>query len=262
MKKWLYWPWAEYRVLRDARAVCFTCEEERRLAPQSFRRYQCVEQVLNYGTSAPLDDRDRPREIFFGKFPHLRDKRIILFLGRLHEKKGCDLLLKAFHKLLRGNSACFPDSMQAHLIIAGPDQTGSLAQLQALADSLGIMDRVTWPGMLAGELKTGALWAAEVFALPSHQENFGIAVVEAMACGVPVLISNKVNIWREIDQDRAGLVENDDEPGAFNLLRRWFSLSTDDQQAYRAQARRCFASRFEIHQSAHSLIALLEKEKN
>jgi glycosyltransferase involved in cell wall biosynthesis len=115
--------------------------------------------------------------------------------------------------------------------------------------------------MLTGDLKTGALWAAEIFALPSHQENFGIAVVEALACGVPALISNKVNIWREIEQDQAGLVENDDETGAFNLLRRWFSLSADQRQEYRAQARCCFANRFEIRRAARSLIALLEHGK-
>jgi glycosyltransferase involved in cell wall biosynthesis len=261
LKKWLYWPWAEYRVLRDARAVCFTCEEERRLARQSFRLYQCAEQVLNYGTSAPPDNPDGMKELFFRKYPHLRDKRIILFLGRLHEKKGCDLLLKAFHKLISGNSDFAADSTRAHLVIAGPDQTGWLRKLKALAASLGIKDRVTWPGMLTGDLKTGALWTAEIFALPSHQENFGIAVVEALACGVPALISNKVNIWREIEQDQAGLVENDDEAGAFNLLRRWFSLSADQRREYRAQARCCFASRFEIRRAARSLTALLERGK-
>jgi glycosyltransferase involved in cell wall biosynthesis len=182
-------------------------------------------------------------------------------LGRLHEKKGCDLLLKAFHKLVSGNSDFAADSTRAHLVIAGPDQTGWLSKLQALAASLGIKDRVTWPGMLTGDLKTGALWAAEIFALPSHQENFGIAVVEALACGVPVLISNKVNIWWEIEQDQAGLVENDDETGAFNLLRRWFSLSADNRQVYRAQARCCFVNRFEIRRAARSLIALLEQGK-
>src|SRR5439155_8804732 len=71
IKKWLYWPWAEYRVLRDARAVFFTCEEERRLARQSFWLYKCNEVVINYGTSAPTGNSEHQRELFFEKFPHL-----------------------------------------------------------------------------------------------------------------------------------------------------------------------------------------------
>lgn len=261
LKKWLYWPWAEYRVLRDACGVCFTCEEERWLARKSFWLYRCAERVVNYGTAAPAEDGGRQRELFFERFPQLRGKRIVLFMGRLHQKKGCDLLIKAFYRYMCHQPAGRSESGGVYLVMAGPDQVNWLPKLQALAASLGIADRVTWPGMLTGDLKMGALWAAEIFALPSHQENFGIAVVEAMACGVPVLISNKVNIWREIEQDQAGLVENDDETGAFNLLRRWFSLSTDVQQKYREHARRCFANRFEIRQAARSLIALLEQGK-
>src|SRR5262249_11178045 len=122
--------------------------------------------------------------------------------------------------------------------------------------------RVTWTGMLRGDLKAGALRAAEVLVLPSHQENFGIAVVEALACGVPVLISNKVNIWREIQQDDAGLVENDDEDGAFRLISGWLRLSPQQRDAYRRRAERSFLNRFEIHKVAENLIEVLAKEKN
>ena len=75
--------------------------------------------------------------------------------------------------------------------------------------------------MLQGDAKWGAFYAAEVFALPSHQENFGVAVAEALACGTPVLISNKVNIWQEIAEDGVGLVEEDDLEGTTRLLERW-----------------------------------------
>jgi len=82
-----------------------------------------------------------------------------------------------------------------HLVMTGPDQTGWQASLQAQAKRLGIDQRVTWPGMLRGDMKWAAFRAAEVFGLPSHQENFGIVVAEALAYGKPVLISDKVNIW-------------------------------------------------------------------
>jgi glycosyltransferase involved in cell wall biosynthesis len=92
LKKLLYWPWAEYRVLRDAAAVLFTSEEERRLARESFALYRCREVVVNFGTAAP-ENLERAREVFFGTHPQLRNRRFLLFLGRLHVKKGCDLLI-------------------------------------------------------------------------------------------------------------------------------------------------------------------------
>lgn len=261
LKKWLYWPWAEYRVLRNARAVCFTSEEERRLARKSFWLYRCHEEVVAYGAAAPSGDPEHLKRNFLQRYPELRGKRVLLYLSRLHPKKGCDLLVRAFAQLLK-RSEFSTNSHPLHLVMAGPDQCGWLAKLQALASSLGIADRISWTGMLKGDLKLGALYAAEAFVLPSHQENFGIAVAEAMACRVPVLISNKVNIWREIQQDQAGLVENDDVEGAFNLLERWFSLSPAAQAGYRVQAGKCFASRFEINRAAQSLIRVLKAPKS
>eukprot|EP01038_Epipyxis_sp_PR26KG_P002792 gene2792-3964_t len=75
--------------------------------------------------------------------------------------------------------------------------------------------------MLRGEQKWGAFYSSEAYLLPSHQENFGIAVAEALGCGLPVLISDKVNIWREIDQARAGMVETDTVDGTERSLRHW-----------------------------------------
>lgn len=251
LKKWLYWPWADYRVLRDAQAVLFTCEEEKILARQSFWLYRCHEVVVSYGTNAPTGDPEAQRQIFLRQFPHLRQKRLLLFMGRIHVKKGCDLLIEAFARAAQINHSL-------HLVIAGPDQTGWQAELQARANMLGIADKLTWTGMLQGELKWGAFQAAEVFLLPSHQENFGIVVAEAMACGVPVLISNKVNIWREIVADGAGLVENDDLAGTTELLQRWLAMSPEAQQAMREKARQSFSQRFEVEQASQSLLSALK----
>ena len=250
LKKSLYWPWAESRVLRDAQAVLFTTEEERLLARQSFQPYRCREIVVSYGTGNPPGDPAVQRELFFQSFPDLRGKRLILFLSRLHVKKGCDLLLDAF----AGVAGQDPD---LRLVMAGPDNYGLQASLEASARDKGIADRISWPGMLSGDLKWGAFHAAEVFALPSHQENFGIAVAEALACGVPVLISDKVNIWREVEADGAGLVAPDDSAGTARLLGQWLALTGEERQAMRGSALRCFESRFEIHRAAESLIETL-----
>jgi len=246
LKKWLFWPWADYRVLRDAAAVFFTCEEERLLARRSFWLYRCNEKVVGYGTSVPDGIPETQRAAFSARYPELAGKRVLLFLSRIHEKKGCDLLIEGFA------AACGKDP-QLHLVMAGPDQAGWQAVLSRRARQLGVGSRVTWTGMLSGDLKWGAYRSAEVFILPSHQENFGIVVAEALACGLPVLISNKVNIWREISEDGAGLVEEDTFSGTVSLLHRWLALDCRDRQRMRQAALQSFAARFEINQAADRL---------
>ena len=250
LKKWMYWPWGEYPCLRDAAAVFFTAEEERLQARRSFWLYRCNEVVINYGTAGPTGDAAAQRALFLEQFPVLRERRIFLFLGRIHEKKGCDTLIEAFAQILAKSPAATRDF---HLVMAGPGESAFAQRIKARAEQLGIADRVTWPGMLTGDLKWGAFHAAEVFVLPSHQENFGISVAEALACGKPVLISNRINIWREIAADQAGLVGDDNLAATVALLERWTALDEPARLAMSGHARRCFAQRFEITRAALSL---------
>lgn len=250
LKKWLYWPWGEYRVLRDARAVIFTCEEERLLARQSFWLYRVNETVTSYGTSSPPGNGEQLAQQFLSAHPQLKDKRIALFLSRIHEKKGCDLLLEAFAQVAGKDE-------RLHLVMAGPDQTGWAVDLKAQAEKLGVSHRITWPGMLQGDDKWGAFYSAQVFCLPSHQENFGIVVAEALACGKPVLISNKVNIWREIESDAAGFVDEDTIDGTARNLQRWLSLDAKGYSAMSERARQCFATRFHIQRAAKRLVDII-----
>lgn len=247
-KKWLYWQFAERRVLRDARAVFFTCEEERRLASQTFPGYVCNEQVLNYGTASPEGRLENRRAAWAKHLPAVQGKRYFLFLSRIHSKKGLDLLLKAYAEIARQPSADVPD-----LVVAGPCFDPSyLASLQKIVQSAGITHRIHWCGMLTGDAKWGALTDSEAFILPSYQENFGIAVAESLACGRPVLISDRVNIWRELSSDGAALVEPADEAGTTRLLQRWLSLTSDQRNAMATAARASFAKRFEITRSAEN----------
>lgn len=251
LKKQLYWLWREHQVLSSARAVLFTCEEERSLARGTFRPYRVTERIVPLGLAQPPADSEAQRTAFFERFPGLKQKRVLLFLGRLHDKKGCDMLIEAFAGFSQKNDRAF------HLALAGPCADQSyLERLQRLSAQLCKPASVSFPGMLSGDVKWGALRAAEAFILPSHQENFGLAVVEALACGVPVLIANKVNIWREIEQDGGGLVESDDAAGTARLLERWAALA--DPDAMRTAARECFLKRFEIRHVAKELIDVIE----
>jgi glycosyltransferase involved in cell wall biosynthesis len=251
LKKLMYWPWAEYRVLRDARAVLFTSEEECRLARKSFGLYRANEWVVNYGVPEPAGDPVAQREAFLLQFPTLRGKRFLLFLGRIHPKKGCDLLIQAF-------AAVRPLDPALELVIAGPDQVGMQARLVRLAERLGVADAVTWTGMIRGDVKTGAFRAAEAFVLPSHQENFGVAVAESLACGTPVLISNKVNIWREVVEDGSGLAADDTLSGTVEMLQTWVELGGEERHQMSLRAFGSFATRFNAETAAESLLEVIE----
>lgn len=254
LKKWLYWPWAEYRVLRDARRVIFTCEDERLLARESFWLYKVKEAVTAYGVANPPSNSVDLVSKFFAQYPQLQGKRIALYLSRIHEKKGCDLLIEAFAKVAQRDE-------NLHLVMAGPDQTGWVSKLKVQAELLGIANRITWPGMLQGDMKWGAFYAAEVFCLPSHQENFGIVVAEALACGKPVLISNKVNIWREIEADGAGLVAEDTLSGTFNNFERWLAMTPNAFNAMKAKTQVCFTSRFHVQRAAERLVEIIQESQ-
>lgn len=132
--------------------------------------------------------------------PQLKGRKIVLFLSRIHPKKDVRLLLHALASARKREPA-------AALVIAGAGATDYVAGLQDQARTLQLQDDVFWAGQLDDQEKRDALAAADVLVLPSHAENFGIAVAEALASGVPVIVSDQVGIHHEIRQAEAGVVE-------------------------------------------------------
>ncbi len=247
LAKQALWLLSEGRLLSRAKAVLFTTDEERRLARGVFWGHRYTERVVGYGTTEPPPPDPRQAPAFQAAVPSLQGRPYLLFLSRIHPKKGCDLLISAF-------AACSGLHPELQLVMAGPDQVGQKPELMRQAQLAGVADRIHWPGMLTGDAKWGAIRGAMAFVLPSHQENFGIVVAEAMACGVPVLITDKVNIWREVEGDGAGLVEPDTRAGVEALLRRFLGLSGDQVAAMQRGARECFRRNFDIQVTAHEML--------
>jgi len=248
------WRLIEWRVLREARCVLYTCEEERRLARKTYRPYACNEDVLSLvGTSIPSGE-SIPDESLFSSFPQLRGKRIILYLSRIHPMKGCDLLIKAFSRI------CAEDPT-LHLAIAGPAEAGFAAALRQIAKQCVVEGRIAWTGLLLKEMKLAALRSACLFALPSHCEAFPVALVEALGFGVPALITDKVNIWRDVSEAEAGFVDTDTVEGTVRSLRRWLQLSGAERLAMRKNALRCFSERFEAKSNAIRFVEGLRRHR-
>jgi glycosyltransferase involved in cell wall biosynthesis len=251
IKKAIYWHFILQRILRNASAVLFTCDEEKILARQSFSRYRVREMVIPFGIAAPQFEAQDAVDEFITRWPELRGKRLAISMGRIHPKKGIDILIEAFAKTLANDP-------QWHLVLAGPDETGLQAELQKLSKQLGIADRVTWTGMLQGTAKWGALATADVFVIPSHQENFGIVVAEALACNLPVILSNKVNIWREVTDHRAGLVCEDTVESATKALAQWQSLDREEIAGFRIRSKECFDVLFNYDRTANKVLEIVE----
>jgi glycosyltransferase involved in cell wall biosynthesis len=250
-KKWLYWLPAEYWVLRRARRVLFTTAAERDLAAQSFWLHRWNPMVVPIGSEPPPADTGSLIDAFQARCPELAGQRFLLFLGRINEKKGCDLLVRAFAEL----SSAHPD---LHLVMAGPDPGGWRQRLESLAADCNCAHRIHWPGMLLGDAKWGAFAACEAFMLPSHQENFGVAVVEALASGRPVLLTHPVNISQELEADGCALVEPDTEDGITRLLSRWLALSPEQQTVMAGRARDTFARRYDMRRNAEAILRVFE----
>lgn len=197
VKKRIYMRLMAAQVIRNAAAIHFTTENE---FDQSFstRNELRAFVVPNGVTNSAL--RDLPgRQVFCQRFPSLKGKRCVLFLGRLHYKKQPDIVIKAFSTVCR-----LDDSLT--LVLAGPSEPAYLAELHALVYKLHLTNRVIFTGLLTAVAVREAYCAAELFVLPSLQENFGIAVAEAMAAGCPVVVSEQVELATDIHLYNAGIV--------------------------------------------------------
>jgi glycosyltransferase involved in cell wall biosynthesis len=177
----------ESRILASAAGVHYTCEQE--LVEAGELGVSAHPIVIPNAVELPARE-SRPRR---------HDRKVVLFLSRIDRKKGLDLLFAAFARV---RQQC-PDAL---LVLAGAGDPAWVASLKATAERLGIAADVTWAGFLSGDDKWAALTGADVFVLPSYSENFGIALVEALACGCPVVLSDQVGIHREISRAEAGIV--------------------------------------------------------
>ena len=187
----------EHQNIRRAAALHFTTAQEQALAaPYTFDTPGLVAPLgIGADEFAALPEPGGFRR----RHPEIGDKRIILFFGRINFKKGLDILAKAFGAVARRRQ-------DVHLVLAGPDNEGWGAKVRTWLEAEGMGARATFTGMLLGPDKLAVLRDASMFVLPSYSENFGLAVIEAMAAGMPVIISDQVNIWPEVETGGAGRV--------------------------------------------------------
>ena len=248
LRNTIYWRLIENRVINEADGVLFTCEEELLLARTTFPNYHPTREInVGYGIQTPPIFESAMQEAFRLQVPAWNQEPFLLFLSRIHHKKGVDLLIDAYLTLEKEIDHL------PQLIIAGPglDEDYGKEMLVKAGGSKNII----FPGMLSGKTKWGAFYLSEAFVLPSHQENFGIAVAEALACEKAVLISTKVNIWREIEKGKGGLTAEDNALGTLSLLKSWLKLSSKEKAEMSKAAKKVFAEHFTITEAAEQFLS-------
>lgn len=256
MRNEVYWRLIEKNVVNSADGLLFTCEEELNLARQSFVGYDPKKEInVGYGIECPPTQSDLMNSIANNLFKNRLPQKYWLFLSRVNEKKGIDILIDSYSKLLEKNSKNdLPD-----LVIAGPGMETAFGEtiLQIVSKSIFLQKKIHFTGMISGNAKWGTIYNSEAFILPSHQENFGIAVAEALACGKPVLISNQVNIWKEIADSGAGLVCEDNSDSIYKMLKKFYELKKEDKALMAKQALFVYRNFFDVKKTAKILIEAL-----
>lgn len=253
LKHWIkqaFWV-AQGPVLHHAHRVLFTARQEAEAARGGFMGPTYKEAVVSYGASAPpTSDLDEFKCAFRQILKLENDQRYLLFLGRIHPKKGIDLLIKAF-----GRVANDPD---LHLVIAGPDPDNMISVLRGLAEKTGIGRRVHFPGPLSGNEKWAALEGAEALTLITHQENFGVVLAEALACGTPVITTRRTNIHAELALTGAAIICDDTAESAGQAIGDFLALSETRRTAMKHAACAGYKDRFTTRAAARDLMALLQ----
>lgn len=244
LKKLLYWVLIERWLFKSATGVFFTTEAEKRKAQWLSGICRGHQEVVAFGIWPPRIDRLEVRDVFYKQYPQFQGKRTVLFLSRLHPKKGLHWLVEAWSKIAPGS--------EWELIIAGPCAPAERNYVDELKQRFQ-STAIHWIDYLSGDEKWGAFAASEAFILPSQQENFGVAIVEALAMGTPVAISSSIDIHEAISKEGLGWVAPASLEGTVELLQKIFAMTPPLREAYTSKTIEGFNRLFNL-KTAHPTI--------
>ena len=253
LKKLIYWALIQLWVLKDAKAVLFTSIQEKILARKTFPFYNINEKSIGYGIYGSIYKLNKKKNSFLKKFPTLKDKKIILYLGRIHEKKGIDNLIKAFQNIIKLDN-------KLHLVISGPTQNNYKNNLIEYCKKEYLTNKITFTEALFDKIKWDAYHSSKFYCLPSHQENFGITIAEALSCKIPVITTFNVNIWKEIKMYKAGFISQNNAEDLEKKLKKAVKLNTKEYNKLKKNSYNCFKKFFYSKNSTKNLLKLIKND--
>jgi len=252
IKKQIYWYLFERKNLLSSKSILLTSEIERKLLNKSFVNTRGLKKnVVGYGIFKPNINKTKTINIFFKKYPELKNQTFLIYLGRFHEKKGCDILLKSIKILSDQN-------IKLNLVMAGPDNQYK-NDLKKICKKLKLKKQVYWTGMLRGNKKWGAIYASSAMVLASHGENFGLSLAESLSCSKPVLITNKVNIYKSIIKYNSGLVANNNINDFTRILKKYSHFNNSKIKKISKNSFKCFNQNFNLKINQNNFYKLINK---
>tara|TARA_B100001094_G_C18120413_1_gene766529 strand:- start:278 stop:1411 length:1134 start_codon:yes stop_codon:yes gene_type:complete len=241
IKKILYWLFVEHRNLENSRSILLTTLGEKLNLNKTFVNTKRIKKkVTEYGIY-PQKKFDKQKVIskFYKKFKFLKNKNFFLFLGRIDEKKGCDIIIEAVKKL--------KNKLDSLVIIVGPAPNKIYKnKLINLVKSYNLTSKIYFFDPLYGNLKWVLISLSKAMLLPSHGENFGIALVESLSMAKPVITSNKVNIYKDILNYKCGLISNDNIDSFSRKLLILDRMNINEYSSLSINAKKCFNEKFNL----------------
>ena len=197
-------------------------------------------------------NKNKSKEILAQIFPKLKNKKYLLFLGRFHKKKGCEILLNSFKKIIS-------EKKDIYLMMVGPNNSYQNS-LKILSKNLGLHNKVIWSDTLIKKQKWAVLKNAEAMVLSSHGENFGMSIAESLSMNVPVITTNKVNIHNILTKTKSGFISNNTEKSFYLSLKKFLSLNKKDKKKMKLNASKCFQKYFDIENNLQSITKILNEK--
>ncbi len=240
IKKKIYWYLIEKKNLIKANSILLTTELEKKLIENTYVNTNGIKKnVIKYGIIKKNLNKKKISELFYKKFKNLRNKKFYLFLGRFHEKKGCEILVKSIFKI--------KEHFSDIILMAGPLTNSNYEKkLFNLINKYKLKDKFIFVDALYGELKWAAIQESKAMVLPSHGENFGVSLIESLSFSKPVLTTFKVNTYKEILNYRAGFVSKNNSHDFSKILKKFSKLKNKNIRIMSDNALKCFNKEFNL----------------
>jgi glycosyltransferase involved in cell wall biosynthesis len=249
-KKWPYYQLISKKHMQCASAIHYTTRDEAEQC-HSRLRLNNTALIIPNGVDASMCAHLSNGEKLKSRYPVLEGKKVILFMSRICWIKGLDILTKAFGLIARNRE-------DIHLLIVGPDEGGYEKKVKGWLEEEGVQDKATFTGMLKGDEKLDAFAGSDLFVLPSYSENFGMVVVEAMTCGLPVVISDQVGICDDVEKAKAGIIIETDAKQLAEALTRLLD-NTNLRSEMGGQGKALAANKYSWEQIAGSMLNAFEE---
>ena len=256
-KKKIYWNIFEKKNLQKAKFVLLNSIKEKKQINNTFVKTNGIKfKLINYGIYTKDINFKKSKLKFYSKFKFLKNYKLIVYIGRIHPKKGLDILIDAFEKI---------DNKRYILLIAGDINNKYAKALIQKVKNKNNSKKIIFANFLKGEIKWGAISNAASTILPSHGENFGVSIAESLLAGTPVICSNKVGTSKQIKESNAGIIVKNNKLSLYQGIMKFINLSQKQKEKLSKNSITCFNKNFNIkinHNFSDFLKKIINSNKN